>query len=330
MSKKVSIIIPCYNAEKTIDRAIQSVFSQNYSNLELIVVDDGSTDQSKEKIYAWNKIFAEAGYSLKYVYQENQGSGGAINTGLKEVSGNYLMLLDADDEYLPGAISKCAAYMEANPECNVVRTNGYICRGENKFLFVYDKKEKYCDDLFSALLRGETNNWAGSYMIRTKALFRFYPDREIFISRYGQNLQMLLPVTYQGVCSFIDEPLMNYIQQENSLSQVSDTPQQEKKRKLENAAGYREIREYVLKQIAPQPEEYERYQQMILGGYWRSIMQLAIEYHDKALLKQAKVELQHLKEMQIQDKINYYNYIYPPIAYLLRIMNKLLKLQERE
>ena len=323
MNDKVSIIIPCFNGENTIDRAIQSVYDQKYRNTELIVVDDGSTDRSKDHIFVWKEKFEVENQSLIYVHQANKGLGGAVNTGLKEVSGDYLMLLDADDEFLPGAISKRVSYLEDHPECHVVRSNGYICRGEHKFLFVYEEDEKHCQDVFSALLRGETNNWAGSYMIRTKALFAFYPDREIFTSRSGQNLQMLLPVTYQRACGFIDEPLMNYIQQENSLSQISNSPELEKKRKLENAAGYREIREHMLRQIVQNSAEYEKYHQMILGGYWRAVMMLAIEYDDRTLLKQAKTGIAQSGEARIQDKIMYYKHVFPPMAVLIRIINKL-------
>ena len=81
------------------------------------------------------------------------------------------------------------------------------------------------EDIFVAFLRGETNNWAGSYLARTEPLFAFYPEREIYTSRYGQNLQILLPLVYQKPCGFLDVPLMNYIHQGESLSQTMDSLQ---------------------------------------------------------------------------------------------------------
>ncbi|MDO5311556.1 MAG: glycosyltransferase family A protein, partial [Clostridia bacterium] len=128
----MSVVIPCYNAENTVGRAIASVFRQGYHDTELIVVDDGSTDNSRHNILEWQERFKNANLVLRYVYQENQGSGGAVNTGLKLVTGSYLTLLDADDEYLPGAIAERAAYLRGHPECDVVRSNGWIVNGGHR------------------------------------------------------------------------------------------------------------------------------------------------------------------------------------------------------
>ena len=327
MNERVSVVIPCYNGENTIDRAVASVFSQGYADIEVIVVDDGSTDNSKYRILAWQEKFASADLVLRYVYQENQGLGSAINTGLKQVTGSYLTLLDADDEYLPGAIEERAAYLQEHPECDVVRSNGWIIKGDHRRLFVYSDAEKQCADVFTALLRGETNNWAGSYMIRTEPLFRFYPDRDIYTSRYGQNLQLLLPVTYHKSCGFIDKPMMNYIQQANSLSQTADSALA-KKRSLENAAGYRDIRVYMLKLIVKDSSEQQRYLRLIDGAYWRNILQLAADQQDRKLLLESFVKLKREEVPTLQDRITYYRQIFPPVALLLRAWNKLRQMMD--
>lgn len=220
--EKVSVIIPCYNGAGFIDRSLNSIYLQEYPSIEIIIVDDGSVDQSKEKALKWKQKFAIKNIELKYFYQENQGIGSAINSGLKLVTGDYIILLDVDDEFLPGAINEKVEYLQKHSDINVVRSNGWIIRKDLKYLFVYDETEKSNEDIFLALLRGETNNWAGSYMVRTKALFDFYTDREIYKSRFGQNLQFLLPLAYKNKCGFIDKPQMNYIQQDNSLSNPSD------------------------------------------------------------------------------------------------------------
>ena len=322
MDNRVSVIIPCYNGEGTIDRAICSVYEQDYQNIELIVVDDGSTDNSKEKILVWKKKLDSNCRNLIYIYQENQGPGGAINKGLKYVTGDFLMLLDADDEYLSGAISEKINYFALHPECNIVRSNGWIVKNGQKYLFVYNEKEKEQTNIFLSLLRGETNNWAGSYMVRTAPLFKFYPDREIYASRFGQNLQIILPVAYNGSCGFIDKPLMNYIRQENSLSQTSDE-QTAKKKALENAAGFRNIREHMVKQIVCDKEKQSKYLQNVKGAYWRGIMQIAAQFKDRSLLLKAKKKLIQYETMQFQDKVLYYNTLCPPIALLLRVCHKI-------
>ena len=64
----ISVIVPCYNGERFIDQSIESVYLQDYTPIELIVVDDGSTDRSAERIQAWKERFAQKGDTLKYLY----------------------------------------------------------------------------------------------------------------------------------------------------------------------------------------------------------------------------------------------------------------------
>ena len=215
MNKKVSIIVPCFNGERFVDRCLHSIEIQNYPYIEVVVVNDGSTDQSESKILEWKEKLENRGILLIYIKQKNQGLGSAINTGLKYISGEYLSLLDIDDEYLQGALSERVEFLENHKDMDVVRSNGWYIRKNGKSLFVYDECEKEIYNPFVALLEGKTNNWAGSYMVRVPSLFRFYPDREIYQSRYGQNLQILLPVLYKKKSGFIDKHHMNYNQQEN-------------------------------------------------------------------------------------------------------------------
>ena len=321
--EKVSIIVPCYNGEKTIDRCIGSIYRQSYSTIELIVVDDGSTDNSKEKILAWNPRFLEKRYELKYFYQENKGPGSAVNAGLKLISGEYISLLDADDEYLPKSVEERVQYLQKNEDVDVVRSNGWIVRESDRFLFINDTAEKKRQDVFLALLRGETNNWAGSFMVRSKALFRFYPDREIYQSRYGQNLQFLLPLLYGKKCGFIDKPHMNYIQIGNSLCRTDDEQNLERK-SLVNAAGYRDIRIHMVDAIITDMEEKTFYINVIEGGYWRSIMNIAALSNNAILMKTAYLNKLNHEKPSIDDKIMYYRLTVPHKAFIYRIFRKIL------
>lgn len=322
--EKVSIIVPCYNGENFIDKNFNSIYNQDYSSIELILIDDGSVDASKETVFAWKNKLEERNIELKYYYQENQGLGAAINSGLKLVTGAYIILLDVDDEFLDGALSEKVKYLQENKNVNVVRSNGWIVKDNIKYPFVYDKKEKDNEDIFLALLRGETNNWAGSYMVRAKALFEFYPDREIYKSRYGQNLQFLLPLVYKNTCGFIDKPHMNYIQQGFSLSQTADSDEKESK-SIENAKGYRDIRLHMVDAIISN-EEKEYYIKNIQGAYWRGIMSIALMSNNKKILKEAYLEMQKYEMPTIDDKINYYSVVSKYKMYILRIRRKLRRI----
>lgn len=93
-SPLVSVIIPIYNPGSYLYETLESVFAQTYLNCEVIVVDDGSTDNSAN-------VVANYGSAIKYIWQENGGEGKACNTGIKAASGDYIALLDHDDIWLP-------------------------------------------------------------------------------------------------------------------------------------------------------------------------------------------------------------------------------------
>jgi len=89
----VSVIVPVYNVEKYVDICIESILKQTYSNIEVIIVDDGSTDSSGEKCDKW----ALKDNRIKIIHKKNEGLGYARNTGLKEVTGEYVIFVDSDD-----------------------------------------------------------------------------------------------------------------------------------------------------------------------------------------------------------------------------------------
>ncbi len=107
----VSIIIPTYNNANTICRAVDSCINQTYKNIEIIVIDDGSTDNTKDVLSKYNKDVR-----LKYLYQENQERSAARNHGLDVARGEYIQFLDSDDEIYPTKIEKQANFLDANPE----------------------------------------------------------------------------------------------------------------------------------------------------------------------------------------------------------------------
>lgn len=322
MNKTVSIIVPCFNGEHFVDRCLHSIEIQNYPYIEVVVVNDGSTDQSEAKILVWKKILENKGIRLIYIKQKNQGPGSAINAGLKYISGEYLSLLDIDDEYLQGALSERVEFLENHRDIDVVRSNGWYIRKNGKSLFIYDECEKKIDNLFAALLEGRTNNWAGSYMVRVSSLFQFYPDREIYQSRYGQNLQFLLPLVYQKKCGFIDEPHMNYNQQENSLTKTADVSNREKL-SLDNARGYQDIREYMVRLIVRDEKEQEHFLRLVENAYWRGVMQIASTFNDHSLMKESFSKLLKKKAIHFDDHIIYCRLIHPEFVPILRLIRKI-------
>jgi glycosyltransferase involved in cell wall biosynthesis len=115
---KVSVIIPTYNSAPYLPEALDSVLSQSYQDFEIILVDDGSKDSTKEVIRPYlNK--------LTYLYQDNKGSSSARNLGLNVADGDYLVFLDADDILFPDKLCHQVRFLDSNPDIDVVYSNGY-------------------------------------------------------------------------------------------------------------------------------------------------------------------------------------------------------------
>lgn len=111
----VSIIAPCYNAEKYLDAAIASIFAQDYQNFEVIVVDDGSSDNSVAMLKA-----LQTRYDFQLYCQVNQGVSAALNHGLKHAKGEYVCTPDLDDIMLPSSVRLRADYLNQHPEVGCV------------------------------------------------------------------------------------------------------------------------------------------------------------------------------------------------------------------
>lgn len=328
MNKRISVVIPCYNAEKYIDKGIASIYDQDYPDIELIVVNDGSIDRSEDKVLAWVDSFQQKGYQLKYFRQENQGQAAATSLALKHVTGEYLTLLDADDYFLPGSFNKRAQFLDEQPDCVGVRSNGWMVRGEQKELFITSDEEKSITNLFDGLLFGKTNNWAGSYMIRTDVLFACYPDRNIYPSRFGQNMQILLPVAYGREFGYIDEPLMAYVLHEDSHSQAR-SPEEQYQKDEANQQGYRDIYLHMLDMILTDPAEHQKYRDIFDASYYRCAMLRAQKYSKQTQLEESFCALVKTGYATLNDKISYYNAIRSPYAFLLKLLRKINSLTGR-
>jgi glycosyltransferase involved in cell wall biosynthesis len=113
---RVSIIVPVYNGERFLGEAIDSIFAQTYPSYEIIVVDDGSTDRTRQIALSYP--------SVKYLYQANAGTASARNRGIAIARGEYLAFLDADDVWMPDKLSIQMAAFEADPAVEIV--SGYV------------------------------------------------------------------------------------------------------------------------------------------------------------------------------------------------------------
>lgn len=115
IKQQVSVIIPTYNRALLLKEAIDSVLAQDYRNFELIVVDDGSTDQTPEILNTYRE-------NLTALRQHNQGVSSARNAGIAAASGNLVAFLDSDDLWLPSKLSRQVEFFNANPKAQICQT----------------------------------------------------------------------------------------------------------------------------------------------------------------------------------------------------------------
>ena len=115
---KVSVIIPAYNAERYIREAIDSVLNQTFKDFEIIVIDDGSTDNT-------SKILESYGNKIRWKSQENKGQASAQNEGIKIAKGDYLAYLDADDIYFPKILETQVKYLDKHSDAGLVYSDYY-------------------------------------------------------------------------------------------------------------------------------------------------------------------------------------------------------------
>jgi glycosyltransferase involved in cell wall biosynthesis len=112
----VSVVIPTYNYGHFLTETIESVLAQTYRNYEIIVVDDGSTDNTRDRLAPYMD-------RIRYVFQDNQGLSAARNTGIREARGELIALLDSDDLWHPRKLEIQADYLAAHPEVGMVASD---------------------------------------------------------------------------------------------------------------------------------------------------------------------------------------------------------------
>ncbi len=135
-----SVIIPVYNRPAEICRAVESVLGQTCTDYELIVVDDGSTDNTPAVLEKYHG-------ALRVVRQPNRGVSAARNAGIRAAAGEWLALLDSDDQWLPRKLEDCAGYIHAHPACRIFQT-GEIWIRNGRRVNQMNKHRKEEGDLF--------------------------------------------------------------------------------------------------------------------------------------------------------------------------------------
>ena len=209
---RFSVIIPLYNKGPYINRALESVIEQTFRDFELIVVDDGSTDDSFKVAQSALKD-AEVGHQL--IRQENAGVGRTRNNGVMAASGEYICFLDADDWWAPSFLERMDWLINAYPDAGIYGTNYYCVKNGRERICVTTAKTGYINYCRSYAEKLQMPLTSISVAI-PKAVFQssggFKPHLKL-----GEDFDLWIRIALSHKVAFLDEPLAYYFQDSNPV-----------------------------------------------------------------------------------------------------------------
>ena len=285
----VSIITPCFNGEKYLKPYLDSVINQTYDRIELIFVNDGSTDHTLDIANSYKPIFDKRGFSFVIISQENKGQAAAINQGLKIFNGDYLMWVDSDDILLSENVSRKVEFLKSHPEYGFVLCEAEIVSSDNIDMKLSDyrrKKPEGNDTLFTDLLTGDNVVFnPGVIMVRKEAFEKSIPTKQIFESREGQNWQLMLPISYYYRCGYIEECLFKVVSHSESHSRMNRTTGQQ----LSRIDGFSVLLNEVISNMSISDAEKNKYLDIISLSIARQRLKTIFAAGFKAKIKYSNV-----------------------------------------
>ena len=201
-SKKISVIIPNYNYARYLDQAIQSVLRQTYKNLEVIVVNNGSTDDSLTVLAKYNQ-------SIHIIDQPNLGQSGARNSGLSLSSGEYIAFLDADDFWEPQKLEKQSKLLNKDSQLVYCGITPFKYPENEKLPSVLPKYKGKCSSYF-------VDHPGASIVLSGESTALFSRDLLLEVGTFDAELNSTAGWDFFRRCSlftsfdFVSEPLVNY------------------------------------------------------------------------------------------------------------------------
>ena len=288
---KVSVIVPVYNVEKYLERCINSIVNQTLQDIEIIFIDDGSTDNSKKIIDKYMLNYSE---KIKYLYKENGGLSSARNYGIPYAKGEYIAFLDSDDYIEP------TMYEEMYNVAKKENSDMVEC----DFIWEYPDKQKYdCGQIYNskkeALEKARVVAWnkliKRDILEKEKIEFPFglrYEDVEFFYK--------LVPSLNK--ISFVKKYFIHYVQRNDSIVNTQNSKTMEIFKVLDNVIDYYKKNNY-----------YQEYKDQLEYTYTRLLL-------CSSLKRMCKIDNKEERKMALDETWNNLNTKFPDWK-----KNKLLK-----
>lgn len=212
-SPKVSVIVPAYNTSQYIGKALDSVFTQSFTSYEVIIINDGSPDTLELE-----RALDPYAHRIRYIKKENGGVASARNAGIRESRGEFLVMLDSDDYWLPGYLEKQVASIISAPDNAVSYTNAIIFGDSpfagKDFMSVFRTNGEVT---FISMLE-EKVHVVGTSMVRREVLFDAGLYDETLLA--SEDFDLWLRVVHMGwKIVYLREPLFMYRRRAGCLSE---------------------------------------------------------------------------------------------------------------
>jgi len=213
----VSVVVPAYNHEHYIVDCLCSILDQNYPNIDLIVLNDGSTDRTDQKI---REILQQDPSRFRYVFHANKGLIKTLNTGLRLSHGKYFCEIASDDVFLQESIKKRVDFLERNPAIDVVFADRYRLIGVNRtnIRSSKDKEVYYRNPEYTVqnLIEGKARLQFATGMFRKSFLDRLGGFDEDF--RFYEDIAMQYQLALHAMIGYLDEPVMYHRKHSDNTS----------------------------------------------------------------------------------------------------------------
>lgn len=301
---KLSILSPCYNGEAFIKKYFENILEQTFTDYEIIIVNDGSTDNSNEIILKYKTIFEKKRIIFKYINKShNEGHAKAINDGLKLVDGEYLMWPDIDDYMHSDHFEKHVGYMDTNPDIDlgIGKSAVYNFADLSKPLYyAWDNFPKTKKNLIKDFILSEKRDigfMSGAFIVRTKFLWGIYPQRNIYSEIFvGPTIQMVFPEIYLGKTGHIKEWTFDYYIHGNNQHLVNEK---------RDFSSIQIVYENVVNQLNIEKEKADAIKKMAKNVTNRLHLSYALKHRDKEMGLKAWKHLKDDHGVRLKEIVKY-------------------------
>lgn len=297
----VSIVTPCYNGEKYIERFFNSVLSQEYKNLQLVFVNDGSADNTLKIAKSYKEKFMSSNIDYIILSQDNGGQASALNKGLKDIKGKYLLCMDSDDSLSENYIKEAVNLMENDNTVAYCYGNACYLDNEGEILKNIEKRNSInSKDMFYDIIFHPQKLFFSGYLIRTEFFDCVVKNREIYTGKGGQNAQILLPLAWNyGEPTYINNITYNYFIIKDSHSHSQNTSE----KIIEQLENYKKILISTITMMSISTDEKNSIVKDIDKHYTKLCFGNAVDTKKSTLIKKYYNELKLQKSLTMRERL---------------------------